>query len=82
MCNDACNDGLGGVLNQERHVIAYESRKLQIHEKNYATYDMELSAIIHALNMWRHHLIGKKIILMTDNKELKYLLDQPNLNAR
>ena len=57
MCNDACNDGLGGVL-QERHVIAYESRKLKIHENNYATYDMELVVVIHALKMWRHHLIG------------------------
>ena len=51
VCNDACNDGLGGVLNQERHVIAYESRKLQIHEKNYATYDLELAVVIHALKM-------------------------------
>ena len=38
VCTDACNDGLGGVLTQEGHVIAYESRKLKIHEKNYATY--------------------------------------------
>ena len=37
VCTDACNDGLGGVLTQEGHVIAYESRKLKIHEKNYAT---------------------------------------------
>ena len=82
MCTDACSDGLGGVLTQEGHVIAYESRKLKVHEKNYATYDLELAAIIHALKMWRHHLIGKKFVLMTDNKGLKYLLDQPNLNAR
>ena len=32
--------------------------------------------------MWQHHLIGRKFILMTDNKGLKYLLDHPNLNAR
>ena len=51
-------------------------------KKNYATYDLELAAVIHALKMWRHHLIGRKFILMTDNKGLKYLLDQPNLNAR
>ena len=82
VCTNACNDGLGGVLTQEGHVIAYESRKLKIHENNYATYDLELAAIIHALKMWRHHLIGRKFILMTDNKGLKYLLDQPNLNAR
>ena len=82
VCVDACNDGLGGVLTQEGHVIAYESRKLKIHEKNYATYDLELATVIHALKMWHHHLIGRKFILMTDNKGLKYLSDQPNLNAR
>ena len=78
VCTDACNDGLGGVLTQDGHVIAYESRKLKIHEKNYATYDLELAAVIHALKMWRHHLIGRRFILMTDNKGLKYVLDHPN----
>ena len=82
MCTNASNDGFGSVLTQEGHVIAYESRKLKIHEKNYATYDLELVAVIHALKMWRHHLIGRKFILMTNNKGLKDLLDQPNLNAR
>ena len=82
VCTDACNDGLCGVLTQDGHVIAYESRKLKIHERNYATYDLELAIVIHALKMWRHHLIGRKFILMTDNKGLKYLLDQPNLNAK
>ena len=82
MCTDTCNDGLGGVLTQEGHFIAYESRKSKIHENNYATYDLELAVVIHALKMWHHHLISRKFILMTDNKGLKYLLDQPNLNAR
>ena len=82
VCTDACNDGLGGILTQEGHVIAYESRKLKIHEKNYATYDLELAVVIHALKMWRHHLIGRKFILMIDNKGLKYMLDQLNLNTR
>ena len=45
-------------------------------------FDLELAVVLHALKMWRHHLIGRKFILMTDNKGLKYLLDQPNLNAR
>ena len=82
MCTNACNDVLGSVLTQEGHVIAYESRKLKVHENNYATYDMELAAVIHSLKMWRNHLIGRKFVLMTDNKGLKYLLDQPNLNSR
>ena len=82
MCTDTCNDVLGRVLTQEGHIIAYESRKLKIHEKNYETHDLELAVVIHALKMWRHHLIRRKLILMTYNKGLKYLLDQPNLNAR
>ena len=60
----------------------YEYRKLKVHEKNYATYDLKLAVVTNALNMWRHHLIGRKFVSMTDNKGLKYLLDQPNLNAR
>ena len=68
VCTNVCNDGLSGVLTQERNFIAYASRKLKVHENNYATYDMDLAAVIHALKMWRHHLIGKKCILMTDNK--------------
>ena len=69
-------------MTQEGHVISYESRKLKIHEKNYVTYELELVVFIHALKMWHHHLIGNKFILMTDNNGLRYLLDQPNLNAR
>ena len=51
LCTDACNDGLGGVLTQEGHAIAYESRKLKIHEKNYATYDLQFPVVTHALKM-------------------------------
>ena len=51
VCIDVCNEGLDGVLTQEGHVIAYESRKLKTREKNYATYDLELATIMHALKM-------------------------------
>lgn len=54
VCIDAFKGGLGGVLMQDGQVICYESRKLNEHEKNYLTHDLELVAIIHALNMWRH----------------------------
>ena len=82
VCTDACNEGFGGILTQEIHVIAYESRKLKTHENNYATRDLELDAIIHALKMWRHHVISKIFLLTYDNISLKYLFDQQNLNAR
>ena len=52
VCTDACKEGLGAVLIQENYVVAYESRKLKEHEKNYATHNLALDAIIHALKMW------------------------------
>ena len=75
VCTDACNECLGGVLTQEGHEIVYESRKLKTHKKNYATYDLELAATIHALKMWHHHLIGKRFFLMSNNISLKYQFD-------
>jgi hypothetical protein len=59
VCTDACNEGLGGVLNQNEFVICYESRKLKEHEINYATHDLELIAILHSLRKWRHYLMGR-----------------------
>jgi hypothetical protein len=82
VCTDACKEGLGGVLNQEGFVVCYEYRKLKEHEKNYATHDFELVAIVHALRKWRHYLMGKRFELRTDHNSLKYLFDQPTLNAR
>jgi hypothetical protein len=52
VCMDACKEGLGGVLSQNGHVVCYESRKLKEHERLYATHDLELAAIVHALKMW------------------------------
>jgi hypothetical protein len=54
VCIYACNEGLGGVLNQNSFFICYESRKLKDHEINYATHDLELATIVHALRKWRH----------------------------
>jgi hypothetical protein len=82
VCIDACKEGLGGVLTQNGHVICYESRKLKEHEINYATHDLELAAIVHALKMWRHYLMGRKFELKTDHSGLKHLFEQPTLNAR
>ena len=67
---------------QDNHVVCYESRKLKEHEKNYVTHDLKLAAIVHALKMWRHYLMGIKFELRTDHYGLKYLFDQPTLNVR
>jgi hypothetical protein len=81
VCTDACKEGLGGVITHG-HVIGYESRKIKEHERNYATHDLELVAIVHALRMWKHYLMGKKFELRTDRIGLKYLFEQPTLNVR
>ncbi|GJY75666.1 putative reverse transcriptase domain-containing protein [Tanacetum coccineum] len=60
---DASNQGLGCVLMQRGKVIAYASRPLKIHEKNYTTHDLELGVVVFALKIWRHYLYGTKSIV-------------------
>ena len=67
---------------QEGQVVCYESRKLNGQWKNYVTRDLNLTTIIHALKMWRHYLLGRSFVLMRNHNGLRYLFDQPNLNAK
>jgi hypothetical protein len=78
---DASHLGLDCVLMQEGKVIAYAIRQLWKHEKNYPTHDLELAAVVHALKIWRHYMIGKCKIFM-DHKSLKYIFTQKELNLR
>jgi hypothetical protein len=55
---------------------------LKEHERHYATHDLELEAIVHALKMWKHYLMGKRFALRTYHNGLKYLFGQPTLNAK
>jgi hypothetical protein len=66
VCTDACKEGLRGVLMQEGHIICYESIKLNEHQINYVTHDLELASIVHALKMWRHYLLGRRFVVMTE----------------
>ncbi|GKD98359.1 putative reverse transcriptase domain-containing protein [Tanacetum coccineum] len=79
---DASIKGLGAVLMQRMKVIAYASRQLKIHEKNYTTHDLELGAVVFALKIWRHYLYGTKCVVFTDHKSLQHILDQKDLNMR
>jgi len=62
--------------------VAYASRQLKVHEKNYLTHDLELAAVVYVLKIWRHYLYGSKFEVFTDHKSLKYLFDQKELNMR
>lgn len=79
---DASGQGIGVVLMQNRHLIAYESRKLRDTERLYSTYDKEMLAIMHALATFRHYLVGTKFVVRIDHNSLKYFLEQKDLNER
>ena len=67
---------------QEGRVIVYALCQLQKHEVNYPTHDLELAAVVHALKIWRHYLLGNLCNIYTDHKSLKYIFTQPELNMR
>jgi hypothetical protein len=79
---DASLLGLGGVLMQKGQVVAYASRQLKVHERNYPTHDLELAAVVFVLKLWRHYLFGSRFDVFSDHKSLKYLFDQKELNMR
>jgi hypothetical protein len=62
--------------------VAYSSRQLKIHEKNYLTHDLELEAVVHALKTWRHYLYGQKCDIYTNHTSLKYIFTHSELNMR
>ncbi|GJY34890.1 reverse transcriptase domain-containing protein [Tanacetum coccineum] len=79
---DASNQGLGCVLMQRDKVIAYASRQLKTHKKNYTTHDLELGAVVFALKTWRHYLYGTKSVIYADHKSFQHIFDQKELKIR
>ncbi|GKD44117.1 putative reverse transcriptase domain-containing protein, partial [Tanacetum coccineum] len=63
-------------------VIAYASRQLKVHEKNYTTHDLELISVVFTLKIWRHYLYGTRCTVFTNHKSLQHILDQKELNIR
>ncbi|OMO75693.1 reverse transcriptase [Corchorus capsularis] len=79
---DASDFALGGVLLQEGHPVAFESRKLNEAERKYTAQEKELLAVVHCLRVWRHYLLGSKFVVRTDNTAVIHFLTQPKLTAK
>ena len=80
---DASTFALGAILAQKdeqkrEHVIAYASRSLNKHERNYAITELECLAVIWAVKHFHHYLHGQKFTVITDHAALKYLMKMPN----
>jgi hypothetical protein len=67
---------------QDGQVISYASRQLRKHEENCPTHDLELVAVVDALKIWRHYLIGHRCKIYSGQKSLKYIFTQTDLNLR
>ena len=79
---DAFGEGVGAVLMQDKHPIAYESKKLRGLERSFSIYDKEMLAIMHALAKFRQYLVGSKFSIKTDHNSLKHFLGQREFNER
>ncbi|MCO5594285.1 hypothetical protein L7F22_048314 [Adiantum nelumboides] len=78
---DACGSSIGAVFMQDGHVIAYESKVLRGSEKHMQIYE-ELLAVIHALETWKHYLLGADFTVQTDNQSLRYFPTQAKLSEK
>ena len=79
---DASDYGLGAVLLQEGHPIAFESRKLNSAELNYTVTEKEMLAVVHALRVWRCYLEGAEFTVLTDHVSNTFFQTQPSLSRR
>jgi hypothetical protein len=73
---DACGIGIGVVLSQNNHPIAYFSEALKGSALTLSTYEKKMLAIVKSINKWRPYLLGKPFTVHTDQQSLKYLLEQ------
>ncbi|WMV19198.1 hypothetical protein MTR67_012583, partial [Solanum verrucosum] len=66
----------------DKNVIAYASRQLKVHERDYPTHDLELATVVFALKIWRHYLYGVKCYVFTNHRSLQHVFTQNDLNLR
>ena len=73
---DASLTGIGAILLQEGHPIAFISKSLGPKQQTLSVYEREMMAILHAVTKWKHYLWGRHFHIRTDHISLKYLLHQ------
>ena len=73
---DAAIDGIGAVITQNNKPIAFMSKTLGQSKISWSIYAKEMLAILQSIRMWRPYLIRKRFFIQTDQKSLKYLLEQ------
>ena len=73
---DACMFGLGAVLEQDGRVTAYASSTLTKCEQNYSVIQKECLSIVYALKQFRHYLLSRKFLFLTDHPSLQWLGSQ------
>ena len=71
---DASSKGIGAVLMQQGHPIAFINKTLSEKHQKLSTYDKEMFAILFIVKKWHHFLIGRHFIIRTDYKPFKHLL--------
>ncbi|KAL0430431.1 UNVERIFIED_CONTAM: Transposon Tf2-11 polyprotein [Sesamum radiatum] len=79
---DASDFALGGVIMQDGHPVAFESRKLKDVERRYSVHEKELLTVVHCFRLWRHYLLGSPFVVKTDNTAVSHFMTQPKLTSR
>ncbi|KAL0361690.1 UNVERIFIED_CONTAM: Retrovirus-related Pol polyprotein from transposon [Sesamum radiatum] len=79
---DASNIALGGVLMQDGHPVAFESRKLKDVERRYLVHEKELLVVVHCLRLWQHYLLGYPFVVKMDNTAVSHFMTQSKLTSR